>query len=211
MVLRLFGKLFRKDGFPKVVPKPIHNGGVILKDLEGKFYATEIEVKHPRCKQPFIITIAGAGSKKPSIRELERGWTPDKGMDHVESELHLDLALLTIAGITRGHKFLRRVDDRREIKASEKEANRKAHEELKKYVYENSGKYRFYCMTQEETKNPELSFDWHDYDLILKPYKASGFIIIKDQDYSCVGLLVTKEYLDIRLDKMRFRYGNKED
>lgn len=68
-------------------------GEIHLKPLSFKHYETEVEVEAEvgGCWTTFKISISGEGSK-PSFREYEKGYHPDDGMDHVESEEHLFLA-----------------------------------------------------------------------------------------------------------------------
>ena len=65
-----------------------------LADLPCKHYSTDLYVTVESDEGEdyvFTVSISGYGPK-PSSRELERGWEPDHGMDHVESEMHLFLA-----------------------------------------------------------------------------------------------------------------------
>ena len=64
-----------------------------LVDLPIKHYSTDVlvTVENEGEDYEFKISILGCGPK-PSYRELERGWEPDWGMDHVESDIHLFLA-----------------------------------------------------------------------------------------------------------------------
>jgi len=67
---------------------------VELAGLPCKHYSTDLyaTVKSDEGEEyVFTVSISGYGLK-PSRRELERGWEPDWGMEHVESEEHLFLA-----------------------------------------------------------------------------------------------------------------------
>ena len=67
---------------------------VELADLPCKHYRTDLyaTVESDEGEEyVFTVSISGYGPK-PSSREIEKGWEPDWGMDHVESEMHLFLA-----------------------------------------------------------------------------------------------------------------------
>lgn len=64
---------------------------VELLPLPSKHYSTEVEVYVNN--RYFRVDVCGYGPK-PSKRELDNGWIPEYGMDHVESEEHLFLANL---------------------------------------------------------------------------------------------------------------------
>lgn len=64
-------------------------GKVEIQPLESKHYETCLIVEVDR--RPFKVSICGYGPK-PSQREIDNGWEPEYGMDHVESEEHLFLA-----------------------------------------------------------------------------------------------------------------------
>ena len=67
---------------------------VELADLPCNHYSTDLYVtveSDEGYEYAFTVSISGYGSK-PSHRELEKGWEPDWGMDHVESDVHLFLA-----------------------------------------------------------------------------------------------------------------------
>lgn len=61
--------------------------------LECKHYDTQVyvDVVDNCIRYPFTISISGY-HPQPSKREIDKGWEPDCGMDHVESEVHLMLA-----------------------------------------------------------------------------------------------------------------------
>ena len=62
---------------------------VELQPLPSKHYETSLIVEVDG--RPFKVSICGSGSK-PSQREINNGWEPEFGMDHVESVEHLFLA-----------------------------------------------------------------------------------------------------------------------
>ena len=67
---------------------------VELAELPNKHYSTDLyaTVESDEGEEyVFTVSIWGYGPK-PSSRELERGWEPEHGMDHVESDMHLFLA-----------------------------------------------------------------------------------------------------------------------
>ena len=67
--------------------------GVELQKLPSKHYSTDllITVNQGGENYDFTVSVSGYGPK-PSHRETKRGWEPDWGMDHVESDIHLLLA-----------------------------------------------------------------------------------------------------------------------
>lgn len=66
---------------------------VELDELLGKHYSTEVhvEVEVNGSYYNFLVEVSGY-APNPSRRELNKGWEPDYGMDHVESDVHLFLA-----------------------------------------------------------------------------------------------------------------------
>jgi hypothetical protein len=67
---------------------------VELKPLSPKYYETELIVTVEDSEgyaNNLHVRIYGFG-RKPSKRELEVGWDPEEGMDHVESECAFFLA-----------------------------------------------------------------------------------------------------------------------
>lgn len=65
-----------------------------LEELPSKHYSTDLyaTVESDEGEEyVFTVSILGEGSV-PSSRELESGWEPDWGMNHVESDVHLFLA-----------------------------------------------------------------------------------------------------------------------
>lgn len=69
---------------------------VTLEPLRGKHYSTDIIVEvydEWGCANDIVITISGY-YPSPSQREIDKGWEPDDGMDHVETEAEYGLALI---------------------------------------------------------------------------------------------------------------------
>ncbi len=66
---------------------------VKLEDLPYKHYSTDlyVTVEYEGEDYDFTVSVSGYGPKA-SQREVERGWKPDWGMDHVESDIHILLA-----------------------------------------------------------------------------------------------------------------------
>ena len=66
---------------------------VTIEDLPNKHYQTELTVSmlSDGHEYPLTVSVYGYGPN-PSRRELQNGWEPEHGMDHVESDLHLFLA-----------------------------------------------------------------------------------------------------------------------
>ena len=67
---------------------------VELHPLKGKFYSTEISagfVDETGNHGSMYIEISGYHSQ-PSEREVEKGWEPDWGMDHVEGQAQYEIA-----------------------------------------------------------------------------------------------------------------------
>lgn len=64
-----------------------------VEELPSKHYSTDVFVEVLVEGLPCCFTISiGGYAPKASRREVERGWEPEWGMDHVESETHLALA-----------------------------------------------------------------------------------------------------------------------
>ena len=62
---------------------------VELQPLRGKYYSTEIAaafIDEAGRSGHIYIEVSGFHSQ-PSDRELENGWQPDEGMDHVEGQV----------------------------------------------------------------------------------------------------------------------------
>lgn len=69
---------------------------VELSPLKSKHYATQLIVwvggnGYDNDGIPFSVSITGMGTS-PSVRELEKGYYIDEGLDHVESKEHLLIA-----------------------------------------------------------------------------------------------------------------------
>lgn len=80
-------------------------GKIQLTPLPTKHYSTEIQVEvggngWDEEGRNFLISISGAGSK-PSVREYEKGYYPEDGMNHVESEEHYELATLIMEALRK--------------------------------------------------------------------------------------------------------------
>ena len=66
---------------------------VELPPLEGKHYSTDLDVELSVNGNPYYFRVDICGyAPNASQREKDRGWEPDWGMDHTESEAHLFLA-----------------------------------------------------------------------------------------------------------------------
>ena len=66
---------------------------VSLVHLQGKHYSTDVCVTVSVEGREYNLLVSVAGyAPKASSREKERGWEPDWGMDHTESETHLSIA-----------------------------------------------------------------------------------------------------------------------
>ena len=59
--------------------------------LDSKHYSTRIEAYLPDGE--FIGVEVFGYNHKPSTREIEHGWDPDEGMDHVEGDKVYSVAL----------------------------------------------------------------------------------------------------------------------
>jgi len=78
-------------------------GRVKLKELPSKHYSTDIEVEvggngWDEEGKMFRIDICGSGTN-PSCREYQKGYYPEDGMDHVESEEHYQLAMIILKAL----------------------------------------------------------------------------------------------------------------
>ena len=62
---------------------------VYLVPLSGKYYTTEVIVETDNGS---VFIEISSGNYKPSQREIDKGWEPDDGMDHVESEYSYEIA-----------------------------------------------------------------------------------------------------------------------
>jgi len=68
---------------------------VNIRPLASKHYSTDLEVTVLVDGNEYTIMVSIAGyTPHASHREKARGWEPDWGMDHTESETHLALAHL---------------------------------------------------------------------------------------------------------------------
>ena len=64
-----------------------------LRPLSSKHYSTELSLVVNVAGWNYNINIDISGyAPIASTRELARGWEPDQGMDHVESEVHYRIA-----------------------------------------------------------------------------------------------------------------------
>lgn len=71
--------------------------------LPCKHYSTDVDVTVVVEDTDFHFTISVSGfGPNASSREKERGWEPDWGMDHTESEAHLFLAKRIVEALTGG-------------------------------------------------------------------------------------------------------------
>mgnify|MGYP000701754029 CR=1 FL=1 len=82
---------------------------VNIKPLPRKHYSTDliVDVEVEGDDYTLVISIAGY-APKPSIREMAKGWEPDYGMDHVESESHYMIAQqieLALTALSEKHKM----------------------------------------------------------------------------------------------------------
>lgn len=69
---------------------------VTLEPLRGKHYSTDLVVEvydDFGFPNDIVITISGY-YPSPSKREIDKGWEPDDGMDHVETQAEYALALI---------------------------------------------------------------------------------------------------------------------
>ena len=82
---------------------------VYIRPLDSKHYATDVEVKIEVDGKQYTLLVSIAGyAPNPSIREKFRGWEPDWGMDHVESEAHYMVAqsiASALAAVSETHKL----------------------------------------------------------------------------------------------------------
>jgi len=81
---------------------------VTLDPLQGKHYSTELVVEvydEGGFPNDLFISICGY-YPKPSQREIDKGWEPDDGMDHVETEAGYVLALIIKEALERWKEAL---------------------------------------------------------------------------------------------------------
>ena len=64
--------------------------GVTLNNLDSKHYSTRIDLSFEDFESCGVEVFGY--SSKPSVRELESGWEPEWGMDHVETEVVFEVA-----------------------------------------------------------------------------------------------------------------------
>ena len=74
---------------------------VNIRPLPGKHYSTDltVDVEVEGGDYSLVISIAGY-APKPSVREIEMGWEPEDGINHVESESHYMIAQQIEAALT---------------------------------------------------------------------------------------------------------------
>jgi hypothetical protein len=73
---------------------------VNLMPLPSKHYSTDVWVTVSVEGHEYSLLVSVAGyAPKASSREIERGWEPDWGMDHTESEAHLDIAQRVVTAL----------------------------------------------------------------------------------------------------------------
>ena len=74
---------------------------VTLEPLRFKHYATEIIVEvYDEFGFPNDMCVSVSGYfPSPSQREIDKGWEPDYGMDHVETEAEYKIALAIVEAL----------------------------------------------------------------------------------------------------------------
>jgi len=74
----------------------VYKPTVTIKPLPQKHYYTELEVKYEdgSCAVVHIFDGYTCGGSIPSDREIDSGWEPEFGTDHVESATVYETALL---------------------------------------------------------------------------------------------------------------------
>lgn len=73
-----------------------------LEPLRSKHYDTGIDVEIEKDGSVYDLRISISGYyPKPSKRELEKGWDPEFGMDHVENEAELFLAEKIVEALSK--------------------------------------------------------------------------------------------------------------
>jgi len=78
---------------------------VELLPLERKHYATEVSVGLTINGEVYTFRADVCGyAPQASSRERDRGWEPDWGMDHTESEAHLFIANRIVKALKGGIK-----------------------------------------------------------------------------------------------------------
>lgn len=77
---------------------------VSLRPLPGKFYSTEIGLVVNLDGHNYNLYIEISGyAPVASTREIARGWEPEDGMDHTESEAHYRIAKAICACLEEAH------------------------------------------------------------------------------------------------------------
>lgn len=74
---------------------------VFLKELQGKHYTTEVAVvvEHEDGSVYLLGVDVYGYFPRPSQREIDKGWEPDYGVDHVESEAEYKVALAIVEAL----------------------------------------------------------------------------------------------------------------
>jgi hypothetical protein len=75
--------------------------------LESKHYSTDLSVDVDVDGHIYTMLVSISGyAPRASIREVDRGWEPDWGMDHIESETHFALAHMIASSLAdqKAHK-----------------------------------------------------------------------------------------------------------
>jgi hypothetical protein len=67
---------------------------VEIAPLKGKHYSTNVEADIGNFEN-IVVEIYGQ-NRKPSQREIDNGWEPDDGMEHVEGDKVYEVALRII-------------------------------------------------------------------------------------------------------------------
>jgi len=83
----------------------IRVGHIQIEPLSSKHYSTNLSVEvggngWDKGGYRFTITISGVGTQ-PSIREYEKGYYEDDGMNHVESQEHYELAVVIMDALRK--------------------------------------------------------------------------------------------------------------
>ena len=62
-----------------------------IEPLKGKHYSTKVSIQLPNGE--YIGVEVYGCNKNPSQREIDNGWEPDYGMDHVEGDKVYEVAI----------------------------------------------------------------------------------------------------------------------